>query len=237
MLENFFTKWGRSNFLDHGVLVEDQGPEMEGWFRFVLCEEYDEADPDRPEHNYRLDDILVDINADWIDDEEVQKATGGNRTLSPIGFALCLINTYGADRFYSRMTGPMEFKYDWTHCSRDEIAEYLGELDFDWKTTDLGYLPFDLTEVNLYSPCQVSDLPKNIQNIIQDALKSYILKTETDVSDDKLEKLTKEYMDGQILHLPEEVQEVLNGLTLCGKRTYDLPEIKQEDLDRYDEER
>ena len=221
MLENY----GDVNFFEYGCLAEMQ---EESWVRVIRCRPI-EADLDQPA-KYRFSDSLIDISDTWISQKSVEEYADVKKDDDPVGYAIACLDYYGPENFYSRMSGRDEFEHDWNNCSGEEILKYLGDVDFAFDDLNFNGLPYDLTKVS--GSTYICQLPTIAQDIVRNEILKYI-KT-LDEPAPKKEEILENALDGRLHDLEPDVnwRTPLQGLTLSGKRVWELPDEEREDTVR-----
>ena len=117
-----FKNYGDRNFLEYGVLVDDEHEEDE--IRVLYCLPLEELNSYTGEQQYLFAAVVVCIDDEWIDREDVMTFIGmTNESYDEIQFAIGCVEFYGIEEF----SGGQTYVYN-----ADEIKKELNGYLIAW---------------------------------------------------------------------------------------------------------
>ena len=108
-----YTNYGAEDFFENGCLVNTERSNTE--FPMLICRPYEDE-----EDKFQFGDIIVDIDADWIDQEQIEAFGAIRKEDDPVGYAINCAEYYGIENF-----GAQSYVYDYSSMTRQEIESIL----------------------------------------------------------------------------------------------------------------
>lgn len=109
-----YSNYGDVDFFENGCLVNTEQSRTE--FPMLICRPYGDE-----EDKFQFGDIVVDIDADWIDQEQIESFSAIRKEDDPVGYAISCVEYYGMENF-----GAQSYVYDYSFMTRQEIESILA---------------------------------------------------------------------------------------------------------------